>query len=138
MSQSHTHYHAVVWLDHAEAHVMHFSPEEVDKQLILPADPHKNLHIKSGKMGSGKAKEDQKYYHDIAQALEGASEVLVVGPANAKLQLIKHIHAHDHGLVDKIIGVETVDHPTDAQVVAYARKYFVAKDQMLFQAAVNM
>ena len=132
------HYHAVVWLDHAEAHVMHFSPNEVEKQLILPADPHKNLHIKSGKMGSGNAKEDQKYYHDIAEALAGASEVLVVGPANAKLQFIKHIHAHDKDLGDKIVGVETVDHPTDAQVVAYARKYFVAKDQMLFQAAVNI
>ena len=137
MSQFHTHYHAVVWLDHAEAHVMHFSPEEVEKQIILPADPHKNLHIKSGKWGAGKALEDQTYYHDIAKALEGASEVLVVGPANAKLQLIKHIHAHDHGMVDKIIGVETVDHPTDGQIVAYARKYFVAKDQMLFQAAVK-
>ena len=133
-----SHYHAVVWLDHAEAHVMHFSPEVVEKQFILPADPHKNLHIKSGKMGSGKAKEDQKYYHDVAQALADAGEVLVVGPANAKLQFIKHIHTHDKDLGDKIVGVETVDHPTDAQVVAYARKYFVAKDQMLFQAAVNM
>jgi stalled ribosome rescue protein Dom34 len=132
-----SHFHAVVWLDHAEAHVMHFSPQEVEKQIILPAEPHKQLHIKSGKAGAGKAKEDQKYFHDIAQALDGASEVLVVGPANAKLQFIKHIHAHDKGLVDKIIGVETVDHPTDGQIVAYARKYFVAKDQMLFQAAVN-
>lgn len=126
-----SHFHAVVWLDHAEAHVMHFDRKDVEMQLILPADPHKNLHIKSGKWGAGKAQEDQTYYHDIAQALEGASEVLVVGPANAKLQFIKHIHAHDKDLVDKIIGVETVDHPTDGQIVAYARKYFVAKDQML-------
>ena len=126
-----SHFHAVVWLDHAEAHVMHFNRDDVEKQLIHPADPHKNLHIKSGKLGSGKAHEDQKYYHDIALALDGASEILVVGPANAKLQFIKHIQAHDHGLIDKIIGVETVDHPTDAQVVAYARKYFLAKDQML-------
>jgi hypothetical protein len=134
-----SHFHAVVWLDHAEAHVMHFSQEEVEKQLILPAEPRKQLHVKSGPTaGNGRAKEDQKYYHDIAHSLDGASEILVVGPASAKLQLIKHIHAHDKALVDKIIGVETVDHPTDAQVVAYARKYFVAKDQMRFQAAVNM
>jgi stalled ribosome rescue protein Dom34 len=125
-----SHFHAVVWLDHAEAHVMHFSRHDVEKQLILPATPHQQLHVKSGTLGDGRALEDQKYYHDIAQALEGASEVLVVGPANAKLQFIKHIHAHDKELVDKIIGVETVDHPTDGQVVAYARKYFVAKDQM--------
>jgi hypothetical protein len=32
-----------------------------------------------------------------------------------------------------VIGVETVDHPSDAQLVAFARKYFVAKDRMLSQ-----
>lgn len=109
---------------------MHFSPKEVEKSLVLPADLHPQLHIKSGKMGSGRQAEDQKYYHAIADALKGAQEILVVGPASAKLQLIKHIHAHDHDMVDQIVGVETVDHPTDGQVVAYARKYFEAKDQM--------
>jgi hypothetical protein len=29
-----------------------------------------------------------------------------------------------------IIGVETVDHPSDAQLVAYARKYFKVEDLM--------
>lgn len=126
-----SHYHAVVWLDHSEAHVMHFSPKDVEKSLVLPAEPHQRLHIKSGKMGSGRQAEDPKYYHAIVEALNGAQEILVLGPSSAKLQLIKHIHAHDHDMVDKIIGVETVDHPTDGQVVAYARKYFIAKDQML-------
>lgn len=116
---------------------MHVSPDDVEKSVIHPTTPHRKLHSRNGTLGSGRALEDQNYYHDIAQALAGASEVLVVGPANAKLQLIKHIHAHDKDLVDKIIGIETVDHPTDGQLVAYARKYFVAKDQMLSQAAVR-
>ena len=30
-----------------------------------------------------------------------------------------HIHCHDHAPVDKMVGLETVDHPTDGQVVAY-------------------
>jgi len=30
-----------------------------------------------------------------------------------------------------VVGVESIDHPTDGQLVAYARKYFVAKDKML-------
>ena len=34
-------------------------------------------------------------------------------------------------LVEKIIGVETVDHPTDNQLVAHARRYFRAADKML-------
>jgi stalled ribosome rescue protein Dom34 len=75
--------------------------------------------------------EDSGYYHAVVEALKGAQEILVVGPAKAKLQLIKHIHGHDHDMADKIVGVETVDHPSDGQLLAYARKYFVAKDQML-------
>ena len=67
----------------------------------------------------------------VSAAEHAEAEVLVVGPAQAKLQLIKHIHAHDPAMSSKIVGVETIDHPSDGQLVAYARKYFVAKDQML-------
>jgi len=129
-----THFHAVVWLDHSEAHVMHISPDDVEKSVIQPAHPHQRLHSRSGTVGTGRKGEDQDYYHAIAHALEGAEEILIVGPAQAKLQLVKHIHAHDHALVDKILGVETVDHPSDGQLLAYARKYFLVKDQMLGQA----
>jgi len=45
--------------------------------------------------------------------------------------LLKHAQAHDPAVGKLVVGIETVDHPTDGQLVAYARKYFVAKDQML-------
>lgn len=128
-----SHYHAVVWLDHAQAHVMHISPDDVEKSVVHPAHPHTHLHNKAGSIGSGRHPEDQAYYHAIVKALEGAQEILVLGPAKAKLELIKHVHRHDQGMSDKIVGVETVDHPTDAQLVAHARTYFVAKDRMLSQ-----
>lgn len=128
-----SHYHAVVWLDHAEAHVMHISPDDVEKSIVHPAKAHGRLHAKAGITGAGRHAEDPHYYHAIVEALKGAQEILVVGPAQAKLQLIKHIHAHDQAMADKVVGVETIDHPSDAQLVAYARKYFTAKDRMLPQ-----
>ena len=126
-----SHFHAVVWLDHSEAHVMHISPDDVEKSVIQPSKPHRHLHSRSGTVGSGRQAENKAYYHAVVEALKGAQEILVVGPAQAKLQLIKHLHAHDHSMADKVVGVETVDHPSDGQLVAYARKYFVAKDRML-------
>jgi len=126
-----SHYHALVWLDHKEAHVMHISPDDVEKSIIQPQKPHHKLHSRVGTLGSGRAPESQYYYHQVAAALAGATEILVVGPAQAKLELIKHIHAHHPAMVDKVVGVETIDHPSDGQLVAYARKYFVAKDRML-------
>lgn len=112
---------------------MHIAPDDVEKSIVHPARPHAHLHAKSGAVGSGRQAEDKTYYHAVVEALKGAQEILVVGPAQAKLHLIKHIHAHDHGLADKVVGVETIGHPSDAQIVAYARKYFVAKDRMLAQ-----
>ena len=47
------------------------------------------------------------------------------------IELIKHIHKHHQDMVPKIVGVEALDHPTDGQLVAYARKYFLAKDRMI-------
>lgn len=130
-----SHYHAVVWIDHAQAHVMHISPDDVESSVVRPQQPHRQLHHKrgadkGGAVSVGRSPEDQQFYHEVIEALKGAQEVLVVGPANAKLNLIKHIHSHDQQMSDRVIGVETVDHPSDAQLVAYARKYFVAADRM--------
>ncbi|MHB1083749.1 MAG: translational machinery protein [Thiobacillus sp.] len=126
-----SHYHAVVWLDHNEAHVIHISPDDVEKSVVQPANPARHLQRKRGSVSGSRQPEDQHYYHEVVEAMKGATEILIVGPGHAKLELIKHIHAHDHEIVDKVVGVETVDHPSDAQLVAHARKYFVAKDRML-------
>ena len=128
-----SHYHAVVWLDHNEAHIMHISPDDVETSVVKPATPHRNLQRKRGSVSGSRQPEDQHFYHEVVEAMSGAKEVLVVGPGQAKLELIKHIHAHDPKVADRVVGVETVDHPSDAQVVAFARKYFVAKDRMLSQ-----
>ncbi|MDR3392088.1 MAG: translational machinery protein [Sulfuriferula sp.] len=125
-----SHYHAVVWIDHAEAHIMHVSPEDVESSIVRPDKQHQHLHNKHGAVGAGRAPEDQHYYHEVVEAIKGAHEILIVGPAGAKLSLIKHIHKHDPQMTDRIVGMETVDHPTDAQLVAYARQYFDATDRM--------
>ena len=126
-----SHYHALVWIDHKEAHVMHISPDDVEKSVIHPHQPHHKLHSHAGTLGSGRAPESHDYYHQVVQALAGSQEILIVRPAQAKLQLIKHIHPHHPALVDKVLGVATVGHPSGGQLVGYARKYFLAKDQML-------
>lgn len=43
----------------------------------------------------------------------------------------KHIRDYHPHLKDRIIGFETVDHPTEAQIVAHARLFFHAADRML-------
>lgn len=125
-----THTHAIVWLDHHEARVMHVSPDDVEKSIVHPVNPPRQLQRKRGSVSGSRQPEDPHYYHDVVEALSDATKVLIVGPGHAKLELIKHIHAHDPGLVKRVVGVETVDHPGDAQLVAHARQYFAIKDSL--------
>jgi len=132
-SVSSHHFHAVVWIDHREARVFHFSPSDVERLVLHPDHPTKHIHHKANSMGSGHASEDHAFLQAVAQSIADAGAVLVTGPANAKTELIKHISQHDPALMKIIVGVETVDHPSDGQLVAHARRYFKAEDRMLPQ-----
>lgn len=125
-----SHYHAVVWIDHREAKVFHFNPTEVQKLVLHPDHPTKHLHHKAMSIGSGNAAEDQNFLHAVAESIADAGAVLITGPANAKTELVKHIDQHDPQLMQIIAGVETVDHPSDAQLVAHARHYLAVADRM--------
>ena len=127
------HFHAAVWIDHHEARVFHFSPSDVETLVLRPDHPTRHIHHKANSIGSGHAAEDQNFLEAVAQSIADAGAVLITGPANAKTELIKHISQRDPQLMKKIAGVETVDHPSNAQLVAYARHYFKAEDRMLPQ-----
>ena len=117
-------HHACVWLDHTEAKIFQFSGDSTVEEVVAATPDH---HIRHGNKQGGRrgtTEEDHAFYHAIAQALAEAKQVLILGPSTAKLELIRHVHKHDHALEPRIVGVETVDHPTDGQLVAYAKKYF--------------
>jgi stalled ribosome rescue protein Dom34 len=121
--------HAAVWIDHKEAKIFHIDAETLDAEMIRP---RKHLHRHPVQTAErGHPADAQNFFHEVAQALESAREILVVGPGTAKLEFIKHVHKRDHALEPKIIGVETVDHPTDGQLVDFVRRYFRAADRML-------
>ncbi len=127
------HYHAAVWIDHREARVFHFSPNDAEEQRLRPDDPVRHIHHKANSIGSGHAAEDQNFLEAVTQSIADAGAILITGPANAKTELVKHIHQHHPLLMKAIVGVETVDHPSDAQLLAHARHYFKIEDRMLPQ-----
>ena len=124
------HYHAVIWIDHREARVSHFNAEDVERLVLHPDHPTRHIHHKANSIGSGHASADHDYLHAVAESVADAGAVLITGPANAKTELVEHIRVHDPQLTKLIVGVETVDHPSDPQLVAHAKKYFMAADRM--------
>lgn len=127
------HYHAVVWIDHQQARVFHFSPTEVEKLTLHPDHPTRRIHHKANSIGSGHASADHAYLEAVTAAIADAGEILITGPANAKTELLKYIHLRAPKVMQKIVGMESVDHPSDGQFIAFAKKYFKATDRMLPQ-----
>ncbi len=115
--------HAIVWIDQTEAKVYRLTAENVDASTFTRHHSHVRRHHDATREREHPA-DAQHFYHEVASALTGSGDVLVVGPAKAKLELLKHIQRHDRGLEARVVGVETVDHPTDGQLVAFARGYF--------------
>src|SRR5579871_5691190 len=118
------HYHAVIWVDHREARVFHFTPTDVERLVLHPDHPTRHIHHKANSIGSGHAAEDHAYLQAVAESIADAGAVLIAGPANEKTELARHIREHNPKLAGAIAGVETVDHPSDGQLVAHARKHF--------------
>jgi hypothetical protein len=119
-----THSHAIVWIDHAQARVISFNEETSSTKVVQPQGGTPHLHHKANAGDAGHLPEDQTYLHAVGQALSTMDSVLVAGPSNAKLELLKHMTRHDPQLLKKIAGVETVDHPTDGQLLEHGRRHF--------------
>lgn len=143
-------YHAIVWLDRSEAHVILFDREHVEAERIKSRSHHKATggHVGShqGMHGrgdsasghhsaqGGHASHDEDFYHSVAEALKGVHEILVAGPAQAKDEFRAHCQRHDKAVDKAIVDVISSDHPSDAQLVAMAKQYFLKHDKMNGQA----
>jgi len=124
------HYHAIVWIDHQQAKVFQFNATEVDSLTVRSSHPHQHIHHKANAAGSGHVSADQGFLEHVSQALMHAGAILITGPANTKKQLAAHIDRVHPGLAKRISGIEPLDHPSDGQLVALARKFFKADDRM--------
>jgi stalled ribosome rescue protein Dom34 len=125
-----SHFHAVVWIDHQKATAWQFSATEQSSAVIHAQDQHQRVHSRKSAHGGHKAPADAHFFEDVAHALDGAHEILIIGPAQAKEEFASFLRDKHAQLGKAIVAVESADHPTDAQVLAYARKHFKAIDRM--------
>jgi len=119
-----SHLQAAVWIDHHEARIFHVDAESFDESMIRSPLRHVHRHPKGGTAKHNHPDDAHRFFHDVAAELGDAGQILVVGPSTAKLQLLRYLHEHEPLLEQRVVGIETVDHPTDPQIVAYAKRYF--------------
>jgi stalled ribosome rescue protein Dom34 len=125
-----SHFHAAVWLDHHTARVFDIGADEVDKFTVHAHPKHRQVHHKHGALGSGHVEGDKQFFAEIAAHLRQSGEILIAGPGKAKLEFQRFLHAHEPQTEKKVVAIETVDHPSDGQFVAFARRAFVKIDAL--------
>ena len=128
-------YHAAIWIDHEQARVYTLSRESESEWTIRPHDRHAHLHHKSGKGDAGRPSPDQHFFQDVAEAVRDADAILITGPGTARHELHNHFRDHAPGVAKKVVGVAALDHPSDGELVNFARKFFKTADRMRPQAA---
>jgi stalled ribosome rescue protein Dom34 len=111
----------VVWMDsvHADVYLLHPNGTFEHKHVVRhDQDHHTHSH-------RDEKHPPEKFYKDLSQVIVGAEEILLTGPGLGKehfrAYLEKH-HAKDLG--QHIVGMETVDHPTEPQIKARAVQVF--------------
>jgi stalled ribosome rescue protein Dom34 len=117
--------HAVVWIDQKEARVFEVDAEKVDRSLVHAPGRHVHRHANEHDLRVRNHPDDEhRFFRDVVHALEAHHQILVVGPSKAKLHFFRFVQQHEQALAQRIVGLETMDHPSDAQLVAYLRHYF--------------
>ncbi|HQZ32826.1 MAG TPA: hypothetical protein PK020_00305 [Ilumatobacteraceae bacterium] len=122
--------HAIVWLDHVEARIASFSIGKDELLEIHSQSPNRQIHRKAGSLSSGHAADDHHFFDEIVAGLHGIPEVLIAGPGNAKTAFETYIKKRHVELANRVVGVETLDHPTDGELLAHARRAFAAIDAL--------
>jgi hypothetical protein len=114
---------AVVWIDHTKAQVIHFDMDAAESESLKTHSTHPHTHQRHGDSHSDDS--NTRFFNDIADVLKNCAQILVVGPAKEKTAFVAHLTTHVPAVAEKIKAVETVDHPSNGELLAHARKYFV-------------
>lgn len=116
-------FHAVVWLDHHQAEILQFDPGHVQASKVKSRTSHARTH------GNG-VRTEHEFFGLVCDALQAVPEVLVTGGKTSLKDFQHFVDRHRPELAPRVFGYEVVDHPSPAQLVALARRFFLKADRM--------
>ena len=114
--------HAVVWLDHHSAQVIQFDADHSESAKI-------KSHGYETKQHGSAVRTEHEFFAEVCDALDGIGEVLVAGSQTSQSDFRHYVEKHRPLVAPHIAGYESVDSPTENQVVALGRKYFLKPGQ---------
>ena len=122
------HYHAIVWIDHKQARIFHFNVEEATGTVVKD---HVVRDLRSRAPHTGQRTEENKpFFEDVAKAIADAGAILIVGPAQEKDFFARFLAEKHPAIRTHVEGVEKADHPSDGELLDFARRYVKGADHL--------
>ena len=119
-----TTFHAVAWVDHQNAQVLQFDAEQVQAHKL-------SAHVHPTPQHGSQVRSEHEFFGQVCDAVAGIPQVLIAAGHTAQSDFRHYVEKHRPAVTAQIAGWETVDHPSEGQLVALARKFFVQHDQKL-------
>jgi hypothetical protein len=119
--------HALVWIDHHTATVVHVSRDTESIEVVASTHTPDQLHVKAHKSlaaDDGNALPDTTYLANVIDAVDLQAEVLLVGPADAKHELMKYAEQHEKTFSKRVIKIENMERASHGELTHHARRFF--------------
>ncbi len=110
--------HAVVWTDHQSAQVLQFDADQVQAKKV-------RSHTHPTAQHGSAVRSEHEFFGEVCDALEGVGQVLVTGSHTATADFRHYADKHRPQTAVRIAAYEVVDHPSENQLVALGRKFFL-------------
>ena len=116
-----------IYMDHSSAHLMEFSPDDIEGQLITSKFTHgekeHSLSKSENLMHNKEQHEQSEYYKKLGDAIRNYEDVILFGPTEAKTELFNLLKVNH--LFEKIkIEVLAADKMTENQQHAFVKTHF--------------
>jgi|SRR5580704_5381022 stalled ribosome rescue protein Dom34 len=116
-------HHAVILIDHQHARVLQFDAEHLQAQKVKAHSHHTRQH-------GSEVRTEHAFFGEVCDALKEVNEILVAGGHLAQTDFRHYVEKHRPQLEKHITGWETVEHPSDGQLLALAKTHFAKVDRM--------
>jgi len=121
---------AGLWIDHRKAVIVTVTEDGLEtKQIQSNIEKHIRLSGRSSEDGSAEDMQDRQivnhlniFYDEVIAAIRDVESILIIGPGEAKGELVKRLERDEIG--ERIVGIETVDKMTDRQIAERVRREF--------------
>jgi stalled ribosome rescue protein Dom34 len=122
--------HAVLWMDHQEGVLVRFNSTSHETEHLRAYEGKENLHSRAGTLGDGKSKTHPDYFPKLARAIDTVDAALVLGAGIARKEFLNYLDDASPSIRAKILGAESSERITEAQLLAFAKNWFIPVDSM--------